>query len=41
MDVTELNELLRAVKATAPDAKWDTDDDGNVVIMTYLPLVVK
>lgn len=38
MDITELTELLRVVKDIAPDVKWDTDDDGNVVILTYLPL---
>jgi len=40
MDTTTLNETLRAVKATAPDAQWDTDDDGNIIILLHVPLNV-
>ena len=39
-NLSELTEALRAVKVTFPKAQWDTDDDGNIVILTHAPLVV-
>lgn len=40
MDITELGHIMDLVRTVVPGALWDTDDDGNVVILTYKPLEV-
>lgn len=40
MDVTTLQEILRRVKELCPTAQWDTNDDGEVIILTHEPLEV-
>lgn len=39
-NLNELVEALRAVQVTFPKTTWETDDDGNIVLLTNTPLIV-
>lgn len=38
MDTTTLTHILDLLRPTCPDVKWSTDDEGNVILLTNMPL---
>lgn len=41
MNTTELTHILDLVRTMCPNVKWDTEDDGTVILRTYEKLEVK